>query len=91
MWFRGAAGAYDYTPRQEVIPFEDKLRFTMNRQVKTQDCLEERMQNVNKVWWRDLRIYRSKDVPWRVKCRRLVEHVHSVFCFGSEKLVMGVM
>ena len=26
----------------------------------------------------------SKDVPWRAKCRRMVEHVYSVFCFGSE-------
>ena len=34
-------------------------------------------------WWR-VKICRSKDVPWRVKCRRMVEHVYSVFCFGSE-------
>ena len=26
----------------------------------------------------------SKDLPWRAKCRRMVEHVYSVFCFGSE-------
>ena len=42
------------------------------------------MQNANKAWWRDVKIYRSKDVPWRVKCRRMMEHVYSVFCFGSE-------
>ena len=35
-------------------------------------------------WWRDFKIYRSKDVPWSVKCKRMVEHVSSVFCFGSE-------
>ena len=29
-----------------------------------------------------LEVHRSKDVPWRVKCRRLVDHVHSVFSFG---------
>ena len=29
-------------------------------------------------------IYRSKDVPWRVKGRRMVEHVYSVFFFGGE-------
>ena len=23
-------------------------------------------------------------MPWRVKCRRMVEHLHSVSCFGSE-------
>ena len=31
-----------------------------------------------------MKIYRVKDVPWRMKCRRMVEHVYSVFCFGSE-------
>ena len=25
------------------------------------------MQNANKSWWRDVKMYRSKDVPWRVK------------------------
>ena len=34
--------------------------------------------------WRDIVVYRSKDVPWRIKCRRLVDHVYSVFSFGSE-------
>ena len=34
--------------------------------------------------WRDVKIYRSKDVPRRERCRRMVEYVHSVFCFGSE-------
>ena len=34
--------------------FEDLFQgFTSNRQVKTQDGLEERMQNANKAWWRD--------------------------------------
>ena len=41
------------------------------------------MQNAKKAWWRNVKIYRNKDVPWRVKCRRMVEHVQSVFCFGS--------
>ena len=42
------------------------------------------MQSASKTWWMDLKVYRSKDVPWRVKCRRMVSQVHSVFCFGSE-------
>ena len=43
------------------------------------------MQNANKAWWRDVKIYRSKDVSWGGgECRRMVEHVHSVFCFVSE-------
>ena len=42
------------------------------KQGETQDCLEDRMQHANKAWWRD------------VKCRRMVEHLHSAFCLGSE-------
>ena len=30
-----------------------------------------------------MKIYRSKDVPWRVKCKRMVEQVYGVFCFES--------
>ena len=30
-----------------------------------------------------MKFYRSVDVPWRVKCRRIVAYVYSVFCFGS--------
>ena len=33
---------------------------------------------------RDMKDNRSKDVPWRVKCRKMVEHVYSVFSSGSE-------
>ena len=32
----------------------------------------------------DVKIYTSKDVPRRERCRRMVEHVYSLFCFGSE-------
>ena len=42
------------------------LGFSSNRAGRTQDCLEEQMQNANKAWWRDVKVYRSKDVPWRV-------------------------
>ena len=42
------------------------------------------MQSANKALWRDILVYRSKDVPWRIKCRRLVDNVCSVFSFGSE-------
>ena len=57
---------------------------SMNRQGKAHEGVEERMQSANKAWWKDVKIYRSKDVPWRVKCRRIMEHGPSVFCFGSE-------
>ena len=33
---------------------------------------------------RDVKDNRNKDVPWRVKWRRMVEHVYSVFSSGSE-------
>ena len=50
----------------------------------TQDSLEERMQRANKGLWRDVEIHRSKDAPWTAKCRKTVEQVCSVSCFGSE-------
>ena len=42
-------------------------------------AIEERMQAANKAWWRDVKIYIRKEVPWIIKCRRMVEHVHNVF------------
>ena len=46
------------------ILFEEKiLGRTVNRRRKTQDCLGERMQSANTAWWKDVRIYRSQDVP----------------------------
>ena len=88
---------YEEEERSEVLvattglmykfPYEEKieiLRCAMNRQGTTLDAIEERMQSANKANWRDILVYRSKDVPWRIKCRRLVDHVYSVFSFGSE-------
>ena len=72
-------------------PFEDKFKILgclMNRQGKTLGAIEERMRSANKAFWRDMLIFRSTDVPWRMMCRRLVDHVYSVFCLGSEKLVL---
>ena len=60
------------------------LRCLMNRQGKTCDAVEERIQSANKAFWKDIKIFRSKDTPWRIKCRRLVDHVYLVFSFGSE-------
>ena len=47
----------------------------LSRQGKAHEGIEERMQSANRACWRDVKIYRSKDVPWRVKGRRMVEHV----------------
>ena len=60
------------------------LGFLMKREVRTVKAMEERLQSANKASWKDIKIFRNKDVPWRVKCRRLVDHVYPVFCFGSE-------
>ena len=70
-----------------TFPFEDKFKilgYAMNRQGKSHDAIEERMQSVNKAFWKDILIYRSKDIHKKVKCRRLVDHVYAVFAFGSE-------
>ena len=41
------------------------------------------MQSANKAWWRDVKVCRSKDVPWRIKSRRMVEHDYpSGVCIG---------
>ena len=69
------------------FPFEEKFRIlgsAMNRQEKSDDAIEERVQSANKAFWKDVLIYKRKDVPWKVKCRRLVDHVYAVFAFGSE-------
>ena len=52
---------------------------------KIQDSLDGRMQSANKACWRDVKIYKSKDVPWRRKCRRMLDQACSVLCFGSER------
>ena len=73
--------------RENRLPFLTKFKILghcFHCEGKMQDCVEERMQCANKARWRNVKIYRSKDVPWRVKCRRMVEQVCSVFCFGSE-------
>ena len=42
------------------------------------------MQSANKAFWKDILIYKSIDVPWRLKCQRVVDHVFALFTFGSE-------
>ena len=51
---------------------------------ETNDATEGRMQSANKAFWKDILIFTSKDVPWKVKCQRLVDHVNAVFASGSE-------
>ena len=73
---RGASGS------GHRLPFVDRFKMrvkTSHREGKIQDSLEERMQGANEAWWRDVKICRCKDVQWRVKCRRMVDQVYSVF------------
>ena len=70
-----------------TLPFEKSykiLGYTFNQARRMQDSLDETMWSANKACWRDVKFYRSKDVPWRVKCRKMVEQVDSACCFGSE-------
>ena len=48
------------------------------------------MQSANKAFWKDILIHKCKHVPWKVKCQRLVDHVHAVFAFGSEDLLWTI-
>ena len=48
------------------FPFEDELKILgcmMNRQRKRCDAVGERIQSANKAFWKDIKIYRSKDIP----------------------------
>ena len=39
----------------------------MNRRGKTCNAVEERMQSANKAIWKDIKMLKSTDVPWRIK------------------------
>ena len=65
---------YEEEERSEVLVLRKKfliLGCAINRQGKSLDAIEERMQSANKAFGRDILVYRSKDVPWGIKCRRL--------------------
>ena len=47
------------------------------------DSVEERLQEASEAWRRDARIYRSRDVPWRIKCKRMMDQVYSFEGWGS--------
>ena len=36
------------------------------------------MQSAKKAFWNDILVYKSTDVPWKIKCQRLVGHVYTV-------------
>ena len=60
------------------FPFEDTFKIlgcALNPEGKMHDAMEERMQSANKAFCEDILIFKSKDVQWKVKCQRLVDHV----------------
>ena len=71
------------------FPFEERFKIlgcAMNRQGKSNDAIEERMQTADQAFRKDMLICKRKDVSWKIKCQRQVDHVYVVFAFGSEKL-----
>ena len=62
------SGLYKFT-REENFKI---LGSVMNRQGKTLDAIEERMQSANKAFWKDIKIHRNKDVPWRGQVQTFV-------------------
>ena len=46
---------------------------------KTHDAVEKRMQSANKAFWKDILIYKNQDLPWEIKCQRLVDQVCAVW------------
>ena len=49
------------------FPFEEKFKilgYAMSWQGKSHGAIEERMQSANKALWKDILLYRSKDVQW---------------------------
>ena len=49
---------------------EDEFRMLgcmMNRQGKTFDAVEDQMQSAHKVFFEHIMMYKSKDVPWKIK------------------------
>ena len=52
------------------LPLEEEFKILgcmMNRQGKTCDAVEEIMPEGNKAFWKDIKIFKSKDVLWRSK------------------------
>ena len=73
---RGGHDGQDKKKVQNKFPFGEKFQKSWGT---------ERIPKANAAWWsRDTRIYKSKDVPWRMKCKRMVKQIYSVFCFGCQ-------
>ena len=68
------------------LPFQKSfnlLGYHFNPTGKSHESVEERLQEASEAWRRDARIYRSRDVPWRINCKRMVDQVYSFEGWGS--------
>ena len=73
------------------LPFEKLFKFWATHSIKLDarepgredaECKQSTVERCEDLQKR--RRTRGEDVPWRLKCRGMVEQVYSVFCFGSE-------
>ena len=60
--------SYRFSPHRDATHFLLRRSFkvfgyALNRQGKTHDAMEVRMQSANKAFWKDFLMYKSKDVP----------------------------
>ena len=64
----------------------DVLGYRFNREGKDAQGVEKTMRKGMGCWWRDVYIYRSRSVPLKTKCQRVVSHVFSTALNGSANL-----
>ena len=67
-------------PFREVF---DVLGYRFNREGKGAQGVEKTLRKGMGSWWRDVYIYRSRSVPLKTKCQRVVSHVFSTALNGS--------
>ena len=73
------------------LPFEKVkiLEYIFNQSGIMQDSLEERMQGANNAWWRDVKIYRSKDAPWRIDAEECWTRSTAHFVLEAHIVLVG--
>ena len=67
-------------PSREVF---DVLGYRFNREVKGAQGVEKILRKEMGSWWRDVYVYRSRSVPLKTRCQRVVSHVFSTALNGS--------
>ena len=73
-----------------TFPFEHTFKIlgcALNRQGKTYDAVEERMQSANRAFWKNILINKSIDVPWKIVSKTGGPRLCSL-CLWEWKLVV---